>query len=169
MIALNYVRAVVSRYNRERIELDRRAVIPAELKIRAWFNPNLESRWFDVPLRGSLPTLYTGLFLFLLSAVGVGLMISALAVTQQQGLLGAFMFMVPSVILSGFTTPIANMPWVVQKITLLNPLRYFLVVIRGVFLEDARFGLLIDQYWPMAVIGVVNLAFAGWLLRHRIY
>ena len=66
--------------------------------------------WFDVPLRGSLPALYLGLFLFLLSAIGIGLMISSLAVTQQQGLLGAFLFLVPAVILSGFATPIANMP-----------------------------------------------------------
>ena len=91
--------------------------------------------WFDVPLRGKLLTLYTGLLLFLLSAIGVGLMISSLAVTQQQGLLGAFLFLVPAVILSGFTTPIANMPQAVQTLTLLNPLRYFMVVLRGVFLE----------------------------------
>ena len=66
--------------------------------------------WFQVPLLGSLPALYAGLALFLLSGVGAGLLISSLAVTQQQGLLGAFLFMVPAVILSGFATPIANMP-----------------------------------------------------------
>ncbi|MGD2000168.1 MAG: ABC transporter permease [Desulfobacterales bacterium] len=110
----------------------------------------------------------SGLFLFILSAIGIGLMISSLAVTQQQGLMGAFLFMVPAIILSGFTTPIANMPVVVQKITLLNPLRYFMVVIRGVFLENAPFHLLIGQYWPMAIIGFVNLTVAAWLFRHRI-
>ena len=73
--------------------------------------------------------------LFLLSAVGVGLMISSLALTQQQGLLGAFLFLVPSVILSGFATPIANMPMAVQLLTYLDPLRYFLVILRGVFLQ----------------------------------
>ncbi len=108
------------------------------------------------------------MFLFILSAIGIGLMISYLAVTQQQGLMGAFLFMVPAIILSGFTTPIANMPVVVQKITLLNPLRYFMVVIRGVFLENAPFHVLINQYWPMAIIGFVNLIVAGWLFRHRI-
>ena len=66
--------------------------------------------WFNVPLLGSLLTLYTGVVLFLLSAIGLGLMISSLAVTQQQGLLGAFFFLVPAIILSGFATPIANMP-----------------------------------------------------------
>jgi ABC-2 type transport system permease protein len=114
-------------------------------------------------------TLYTGILLFLLSAVGVGVMISSLAVTMQQALLGGFLFMVPSVILSGFTTPIANMPRLVQHITLVNPMRYFLVVQRSVFLEGTAFHDLIGQFWPMAVIGLVNLAVATWLFRHRLY
>jgi len=124
--------------------------------------------WFEVPLRGSLPALYAGLFLFLLSAIGVGLMISALAVTQQQGLLGAFLFLVPAIILSGFATPIANMPPLMQDLTLLNPLRYLLEILRPVFLEGASFTTLWPQYWPMALIGLVNLALAGWLFRHRL-
>jgi ABC-2 type transport system permease protein len=125
--------------------------------------------WFGVPLRGHVWELYAGLFLFLLSSIGVGLMISSLSVTQQQGLLGTFMFLTPAIILSGFTTPIAYMPVVVQKITLLNPLRYFMVVIRGVFLEEAPLPLLASQYWPMALIGLVCLTLAGWLFRHRIH
>ena len=64
---------------------------------------------FQIPLRGSVGALYLGLFLFLLSGVGLGLMISSIAVTQQQGLLGAFLLLVPSVVLSGFATPIANL------------------------------------------------------------
>ena len=125
--------------------------------------------WFKVPLLGSLPVLYAGLALFLLSAVGAGLLISSLAVTQQQGLLGAFLFMVPAVILSGFATPIANMPLIVQDITLIDPLRYFLVILRKVFLEGAGFDVLTSQLWPMAVIGVVALSLASWLFRHRMY
>jgi len=125
--------------------------------------------WFQVPLRGELVTLYAGLLLFLLSAVGAGLMISSLAVTQQQGLLGAFLFLVPAIILSGFATPIDNMPEVVQKITLLDPLRYFMIILRDVFLKGSPFELLIPQLWPMAIIGCVALAFAGWLFRHRMY
>ena len=96
-------------------------------------------------------------------------MISSLAATQQQGLLGAFMFMVPGIILSGFATPIRNMPQIVQDITLLDPLRYFLVVLRGVFLEGMPFHLLLNQFWPMALIGVVALSIAGWLFRNRMY
>ncbi len=124
---------------------------------------------FDIPLRGDLGALYLGIVLFLLSAVGVGLMISSIAVTQQQAILGAFLFLVPAVILSGFSTPIANMPEVVQWLTYLDPLRYFLVVVRGVMLEGDGYGLLIHQFWPMAVIGIVSLAMAGWLFRRRMY
>ncbi len=125
--------------------------------------------WFHIPLRGSIFALYLGLFAFLLSAVGIGLMISSLSVTQQQGLMGAFFFMVPAVILSGFATPIENMPLFVQYITCLNPLRYFLIIVRSVFLQGDSFALLWSQYWPMVVIGIVNLVFAGWLFRRRMY
>jgi ABC-2 type transport system permease protein len=96
-------------------------------------------------------------------------MISSLAVTQQQGLLGAFLFLVPTIILSGFATPIANMPPVVQYLTYINPMRYFLIIVRSVFLEGASFDLLWNQYWPMAVMGIVALATAGWLFRRRMY
>ena len=123
--------------------------------------------WFEIPLRGSLGALYLGMFLFLLSAVGIGLMISSLAVTQQQGILGAFLFLVPSVILSGFATPVSNMPEIVQQLTYINPLRYFLVIIRGVFLEGDSYELLLNQYWPMLIIAAVTLTIAGWLFRHR--
>jgi drug efflux transport system permease protein len=125
--------------------------------------------WFGVPLRGGLVPLYLGLVVFVVAVTGIGLMISSLAVTQQQALLGAFLFMVPSIILSGFATPIANMPQAVQDLTLINPMRYFLVVVRGVFLEGAGLGALWPQYWPMALIGIVTLSAAGWLFRRRSY
>jgi ABC-2 type transport system permease protein len=125
--------------------------------------------WFQVPLRGSLLTLYAGVAIFLLSAVGIGLMISSLSVTMQQGLLGAFLFMVPAILLSGFATPIANMPPWLQTLTLVNPLRYFLRVLRGTFLEGAPLALLWQQFWPMALIGVATLSVAAWLFRRRLY
>ncbi len=124
--------------------------------------------WFDVPLRGGLLALYLGLVLFVIAVTGIGLMLSSLATTQQQALLGAFLFMVPTIILSGFATPIANMPDWVQDLTLVNPMRYFLVIVRGVFLEGASLSSLVSQYWPMAAIGVVSLAAAGWLFRKRV-
>ncbi len=125
--------------------------------------------WFDIPLRGSLLVLYSGLFTFLLSAIGIGLMISSISLTQQQGLMGAFMFLVPSVVLSGFATPIANMPKFVQDLTLLNPMRYILVIVRSVFLQGAGFELLWTQYVPMAVIGIISLAVAAMLFKRRLY
>ncbi len=123
--------------------------------------------WFEIPLRGSLGALYLGFFLFLLSAVGVGLMISSLARTQQQGILGAFLFLVPAVLLSGFATPIANMPEIVQQLTLINPMRYFMIILRGVFLEGDSYALLWQQYWPMAIIAFVTLIAAAVLFRWR--
>jgi ABC-2 type transport system permease protein len=125
--------------------------------------------WFHVPLRGSIPALYLGLFIFLLSAIGIGLMISSMSVTQQQGLMGAFLFMVPAVILSGFATPIENMPQFVQMLTYLNPMRYFLIIVRSVFLQGASFDLLWSQYWPMLLIGLANLSVAAILFRKRMY
>lgn len=121
--------------------------------------------WFHVPFTGSFVALYTGLFCFLLATVGIGLMISSLARTQQQGLLGVFLFMVPAIVLSGFATPIANMPRAVQYVTLLDPLRYFLIVLRGSFLEGAGAPLLWPQYWPLALIGIVSMVMAGRIFR----
>ncbi|MGC8467512.1 MAG: ABC transporter permease [Acidithiobacillus sp.] len=124
--------------------------------------------WFGVPLVGSILALALGMLLFLLAAVGIGLMISSLAVTQQQGLLGVFLFLVPAIILSGFATPIANMPELVQDLTLANPMRYFLVIVRGVFLQGDSIPELWSQYWPLAIIAGLSMTAAAWLFRHRL-
>jgi ABC-2 type transport system permease protein len=121
--------------------------------------------WFHVPLIGSLVAL--GLALFLVSAIGIGLMISSIAATQQQGLLGAFLFLVPAIILSGFATPIANMPPAVQLITYLNPMRYLMVILRGTFLEGEGVTALLGQYWPLALLGAASMAAATLLAQRR--
>ncbi len=123
--------------------------------------------WFGVPLIGSLAALALGLELFLVSAIGIGLMISSLAATQQQGLLGAFLFLVPAIILSGFATPIANMPRAVQYVTYVNPMRYLMVILRGTFLEGDGVADLLAQYWPLALLGAVSMAAATFLARRR--
>lgn len=240
LIALGYLRDVVADFNARWLARAGRDGPPARLALRAWFNPNLESRWFivpgivgvltlvvtmvvtalsvarereqgtfdqllvtplrpveiligkavpglligtleasliillavywfGVPLRGEPAALYAGLLLFVLSGIGVGLMISSLAATLQQALLGAFLFLVPAVILSGFATPIENMPPAVQALTYLNPLRYFMIILRGVFLEGLPLARLTDQLWPMALIGLASLSAAGWLFRHRLH
>lgn len=125
--------------------------------------------WFEVPLRGNLGLLYLGLFFFIFAAVGVGLMISSLCVTMQQALLGSFLFLMPSVLLSGFATPVANMARAVQWITLINPLRYVLVLIRGVFIENSPTYVLLMQVWPLALIGLGCMALAVVMFRNRIY
>jgi ABC-2 type transport system permease protein len=75
---------------------------------------------------------------------------------------------VPAVILSGFATPIANMPPLIQDLTLVNPMRYFLIIARGTFLEGLPAALVYQQLWPMALIAVVTLAGAAWMFRHRL-
>lgn len=124
--------------------------------------------WFRVPFLGSLALLYAGMVLYLLAVIGVGLMISSVVRTQQQAILGAFLFLVPSIILSGFATPIANMSAAVQPITYLNPMRYFLVIVRGLFLQDLPADLVAQQLWPLALISLASLTAAGWLFRHRL-
>jgi len=124
--------------------------------------------WFEVPLRGHLSLLYVALFFYLLAAIGVGLMLSSLARTQQQAILGAFLFVVPAVILSGFATPISNMPEAIQRLTFANPMRFFLVIVRGTFLQDLPPPLVFANLWPMMVIAAVTLTGAAWLFRHRL-
>jgi len=106
--------------------------------------------------------------LFLLAALGMGLLISSLVRTQQQAILGAFLFLVPAVILSGFATPIANMPPLVQHLTWLNPMRYFLVIVRGLFLRGMSFDLILHHLWPLALIAMATLSLATWLFRHHL-
>lgn len=117
---------------------------------------------FGVPMRGSLLLLYGSAFFFLASVVGIGLFVSALSATQQQAILGAFLFMVPAMLLSGFATPIENMPEWLQPVTLLNPLRYFLVVVKGVFLKDLPFAEVAANSLPLALIAIVTLSAAAW-------
>ncbi len=125
--------------------------------------------WFGVPLRGAVAVFYLGAVVFIIAVIGIGLLISALSATQQQALLGAFLFMVPSIILSGFATPIANMPQFVQWLTLVNPLRYFLVVVRSVFLQAASLASLSTEIAAMAAIGCVSLIAATVMFRRRVY
>lgn len=122
--------------------------------------------WFHIPFSGSFVTLYAGLLFFLLAAVGIGLLVSAVAATMQQAMLYGFVIMMPFTLLSGLTTPISNMPDSLQYLTLLNPLRYAIELVHEVYLENADFVRLIPQLWPLAVIALVTLSAAAWLFRH---
>jgi ABC-2 type transport system permease protein len=123
---------------------------------------------FGIPLRGSLVLLYASSLFYLASVAGLGLFISALSMTQQQAILGAFLFMVPAMLLSGFATPIENMPRWLQPITVINPLRYFLVIVKGIFLKDIPLAEVWRQTWPLCAIAVVTLSAASWLFRRRL-
>jgi len=121
--------------------------------------------WFGVPFRGSILALFLGAALFLMSSLGLGLLISSYAGTQQQAMLLSFFLIMPAIVLSGFAFPIANMPRGVQVATLLDPLRYFLVVIRDVFLKAGGLSDHLFQYAMMALLGTLALALS--LLRVR--
>ena len=121
--------------------------------------------WFQIPFVGSYVTLFAGLLLFLLAAVGMGLMLSAVVATMQQAMLYAFVIMMPFALLSGLTTPLSNMPDIFQDFTFLNPLRYAIDIAHRVYLEGASLDQLAPDLWPMAIIATVTLSSAAWLFR----
>ena len=117
--------------------------------------------WFEVPIRGSFFLLFVATVLFLMTTLGVGLLISTISHTQQEAMMSTFFFYFPAVLLSGFMFPIANMPVVVQWFTYLNPLRYFLVIIRGIFLKGVGLDILWPQMAALAAMGVATLWLAS--------
>ena len=122
--------------------------------------------WFKVPFEGSLILLYFLTFGYLLSTLGIALFISTISRTQQQAMLSAAFFVIlPFVYLSGFIFPIENMPRVIQYLTYLIPLRYFLEIVRGIFLKGNTFGTLLPQFLAMMAFGVVIMSFS--ILRFR--
>ncbi|MFO7949416.1 MAG: ABC transporter permease [Candidatus Fermentibacteraceae bacterium] len=124
--------------------------------------------WFAVPFQGSIAVLMAGAALFLLSTLGMGLLISTVSSTQQQAMLTDFLFIMPAILLSGFVFPISNMPWWAQGLSLLNPLRYMLVIVRGVFLRGAGMAHLWPQMAALAALGVALLAAAVLRFRKRV-
>lgn len=123
---------------------------------------------FRIPFTGSFLNLYAGMFVFVCCIVGVGLFLSSLCSTQQQAILSSSMFLTPSITLSGFATPIENMPAWLQPFTLLNPLRYFLVIIKGVFLKEMPWSDVLSNLWPMMLIALFTLSAATWLFKRRL-
>lgn len=124
--------------------------------------------FFQIPFTGSLPALYCSMFVFIIAIVGIGLFISSLCSTQQQAILGSFIFMSPSISLSGFATPIENMPYWLQPFTYAIPLRHFLVITKGSFLKAMPMDVILSNTWPMAIIALFTLSGATWFFRHRL-
>ena len=123
---------------------------------------------FRIPFSGSFVLLMLSLILYMLSMVGVGLMISSVSSTQQQAILGTFAAAVPMVLMSGFTTPVENMPSVLQWIAQAIPLTHFLVIVQGSFVKDLPFADIATHLWPMAVIALVTLAGATFFVRSKV-
>jgi ABC-2 type transport system permease protein len=124
--------------------------------------------WFEVPLRGSFLLLLAMSLLYVLCTLALGLFISTISETQQQAMMTAtFFFLTPMIYLSGFIFPIENMPRVIQLFTYLIPLRYFLVIVRGIFLKGVGLDLLWPQAAALAAWGSIVLALAVSRSRKR--
>ena len=123
---------------------------------------------FHVPLRGQLLLLTVATALFLLSTLGAGLFLSTISTTQQQAMMSSFFFFQPAFMLSGFSFPIRNMPEPVQYLTYLNPMRYFMEIVRGVFLKGSGWEILWPQLLAMAVFGVAILTTSALRFHKRL-
>ena len=233
------VNAVIDAFNAEQMQWHGGAAGPLALETRAWFNPNLETRWnfmpaliatlsmlqtlmltalsvarereqgtfdqllvtplspteimlgkavapmtigliqsslvllvtrfwFQIPMAGSPVTLYIGLAAFIIAGVGIGLSISALSANMQQAMLYTFVLVMPMMLLSGLSTPVASMPRVLQIATLVNPMRFGIDMIRRVYLEGAGLAAVVSDLVPLLLIAAVTLTTAAWLFRNRL-
>jgi ABC-2 type transport system permease protein len=117
--------------------------------------------WFKVPIRGSLLLLLVATAFYLMTTLGIGLLISTISRTQQQAMMSTFFFNFPSMLLSGFVFPVASMPVAIRWLTYLNPLRYYIVVIRGIFLKGVGVSILWPYIGALAVIGTLVMTLAS--------
>lgn len=124
--------------------------------------------WFRVPIKGSLPFLFLCTVVYLLPLLGIGLFISTICKTQQQAMMASFFFFQPTVLLSGFATPIENMPVGFQYITYLSPLRYFLVIVRGIFLKGVGLDVLWPQVLALLLLGIGIFAVSTMRFKKRL-
>ncbi len=123
---------------------------------------------YRIPFAGSLALLYGSMVVYIIALAGFGLLISSVCSTQQQAFLGVFSFMVPAVLLSGFPSPVENMPAWLQAIDWFNPLQHFIAIVKGVFLKNITVLALLQSLWPLTVIATITLTAANWLFRRRI-
>jgi ABC-2 type transport system permease protein len=124
--------------------------------------------WFKVPIHGSFLVLFLSGGVYILSALGIGLFISTVSKTQQQALMATMLFYMPSILLSGFAFPVENMPLFFQYVTYLNPLRYFLVIIRGIFLKGNGFDILWPQIAALFLLGFSVITLSSLRFRKRL-
>lgn len=152
------------------IEILAGKTVPALLIALASATAMLALGWLvlDVPVRGSLPLLYFSMTIYLAAIIGIGLFISSIAATQQQAVIGLFIYMMPAVLLSGYATPVENMPDWLQWLTETNPITHFIVICKGVFLKSLPVEVIVRHTWPMALIAAATLSTGTWLFRRRV-
>ncbi|MGM9519473.1 MAG: ABC transporter permease [Phascolarctobacterium sp.] len=124
--------------------------------------------WFEIPFMGSLITLYITLFIFLVSCVGIGLSISAIASNMQQVMVYCFVLLLPMAQLSGFATPVSNMPEILQYATYANPLRFAIEAVRCIYLEGATLSQVAHNFPPMLAVAAITMPTAAWLFRNKL-
>lgn len=118
--------------------------------------------FFKVPFSGSIILYLVSSMVSLFSIVGIGLFISALCYTQQQAIIGVFAFQMPAVLLSGFVSPIEDMPKFFQFISLFNPIRYYMLIIKGIYFKNMDFLTVFENLIPLIIIGFLTLSLARW-------
>ena len=123
---------------------------------------------FKIPYTGSIFLFYLATLIFLLSILGIGLFISSICKTQQQAILGAFAFQMPAILMSGYVSPIENMPIVLQYLTLANPIRFYLVIIKGLFLKNMPADIVLNNIVPLTIIGSITLLLASWMFKRNL-
>jgi ABC-2 type transport system permease protein len=123
---------------------------------------------FDVPFRGSFGVIALGSFLYLFSTLGIGILIATLSSSQQQAMLGAFAFMLPAMLLSGFMSPISSMPSWLRPFTMVIPMRHYIEIMRACLLKGAGFRDLAPQMLALTVLGVVILGVSVARFRRRL-
>jgi len=123
---------------------------------------------FGVPVRGHLGIIFAAGTLYLLAVLGAGLLVSSAVRTQQQALMAGFFILLPALLLSGFMTPIENMPAWLQPATAFNPVRHFLEIVRAVLLKDASVRDVASQFVALGALGLGFFGVASWTLRRRL-
>lgn len=124
--------------------------------------------WFQIPLAGSIIALYITLTIFLISCVGIGLSISAISDNMQQVMVYCFVLLMPMALLSGFATPVRNMPELLQYATYANPLRFAIDACRRIYLEGCTLAQISYDFVPMLIVAIITLPTAAWLFRHKL-
>ena len=124
--------------------------------------------WFGVPLRGSLLLLFVASLLYVMAGLGMGLLISTVSKTQQEAFMGTFLVFMPALLLSGFMFPVSSMPEIFQHITILNPIRHYLEIVRAIFLKGIGIDVLWPQFLALLLLGLTLLTLATLRFRREV-